>query len=118
MTMPWAPRWLGPGLADSAIWPALAAAWLCSSGKRLAVQPQQPAAQRDGARGDDDDVAAVGLERGDIGGERRQPVGAQLAGLAIDQQGRADLDGQPPIGREASFGRDQACSALHRGRAI
>ena len=108
--MPWRPSasaqaWL------RAIWPALAAAWLCSSGRFDGIEPEQAPAQRDGAGGDDDDLAAIGLERGDVFGQIGQPGRAQLAGLAVDEQGRADLDGQAAIGGEGVVMLPQTRSA-------
>ena len=60
--------------------------------QRAARQFQPAAAERDRAGRDDQDVAALAMQLGDVGGQRRQPRRAHLAGVGIDQQRGADLD--------------------------
>jgi hypothetical protein len=85
---------------------------LADGGRRLAfLQLERPhgqledaPAERDGARGDDDDVGAARPELGRDRRQRAQPFGLEGAGFGLDQQGRADLDGEPP-GRGISAAR-------------
>src|SRR6185312_6855652 len=73
---------------------------LSHRGRRLALlqlqwaarQLETPAAECDGAGGDDQQLAAFAMELGNVGRQRRQPLGAHVAGLGIDQKRRADLD--------------------------
>src|SRR5690606_41269269 len=49
------------------------------------VEPTAP--QSHGAGGNDDDVAALAAQFGDIGGEAGQPVGGDGASIGVEQQG-------------------------------
>ena len=82
----------------SAIWPTAAAAWLSSSLSGPRGRSRTRAAERDGAGGDDEEVAPAGGERGEVGGERIEPAGLQA--LLVDEQRRADLDDDPAEGVE------------------
>ena len=89
----------GPGLAQRDLAGAGSRLALVER-QRLARKAQNAAAQSDGAGGNDDDVAALSLERGNILGQSGEPFGPQLAGFPIDQKGRADLDDEPLVARQ------------------
>src|SRR6516164_8694694 len=59
-------------------------------------QLEHRAAERDGSRGYHQNVAFLRMQRGDVGGQRRQPFFVEPAALGIDQQRGADLDDDPP----------------------
>ncbi|MNS83029.1 hypothetical protein D3C72_1167990 [compost metagenome] len=60
---------------------------------RRGVQPSAP--QGHGAGGDDDDLAPLLAQGGDVLSQGGQPVAGDGAGGGIDQQGGADLDHDP-----------------------
>ena len=68
--------------------------------QRRPVELQDTPPQRDGARGDDDDLGAAPAQRVDIGGDRLQPFVPWPPGGAIDDQSRADLDGDAAEGTQ------------------
>src|SRR5690606_6292714 len=77
---------LGPGLAERDL--AGAGGGLALLQRQAAgLEPEQPAAERDRARGDDDQRAAASLERRQVRGQRSEPRRSQLAGRAVDEQG-------------------------------
>jgi hypothetical protein len=88
---PVAPERLGPGarerdLADRR--GGLAVFELERSDRKL----EPAAAERDRARRDDQEVACLAMQVGDIFDQRGEPRLVERAGLGIDEQGRADLD--------------------------
>src|SRR5207245_549848 len=94
----------------SMIWRAAAAATRTSSSF-------PPAAHRDRAGGNDDDVLAAAAAARQIIDPRIEPGAVDLA-LLIDEQGRPDLDHQPPRLCEGGGGggrRSNSLSALGGG---
>ena len=81
---------IGLGQADL---PGRGGGLLSSSLQRAGWQAEMAAAERDGAGRDQDaPPGRRARQRGDVVGQRRQPVAAQLAARVVDQQRRADLD--------------------------
>src|SRR5450631_4598637 len=68
--------------------------------ERARGQLEHGAAERDGARGDYDDVALLFMQGGDVGRERGQPVAFEAAGGGVYQQRRADLHDDAAEGGE------------------
>jgi len=60
--------------------------------ERTRRKPEYSAAERDGARGNHQEIASLAMQRGEIGGERGKPGFVEPARLGIDQEGGADLD--------------------------
>ena len=73
------------------------------------AEVQHLATQRDGAGGDEDHIRPARLRLGYVEGEGGEPVLFQ-AGLAVDQQRRADLDDQPFRGADV---RGLKCHGCH-----
>src|SRR3546814_12569556 len=97
---------------------------LACSGGRLRVlyaassalgQFQPPRAQSDRARRDNDDLLPRRMTFSNFFHDGLQPILAAMA-LAIDQQGRTDLDNDPgPVSRvEAFYSGDHAVSLIGR----
>ena len=63
--------------------------------QRATGQAEDMTADRNGTGRDDDHFLAGAMHRGDVVGERIEPRRLELAGVEIDQQGRADLDDDP-----------------------
>src|SRR5690606_18536234 len=81
-----------------------------------AVEPEEGAAERDGAGRNDDDLAAVGAQRGNVRGDAVEPAAIDAAGELIGDQRRADLDGDPGIGPQGVVdGQGAVRGHLHQG---
>ena len=79
--------------------------------QRALAEAEHGAAERDGARGDDQDLRA-GLDQcGNVVDQRAQPVALQPGG-AVDQQGGADLDGDAAVGGEGAPGHGRPRARL------
>jgi len=63
--------------------------------QRPPAEAEHATTERDGAGGDNHNLAAAARERGKVVDERVQPGGVDAAALAVDQQRRADLDDDP-----------------------
>ncbi len=63
--------------------------------KAAGRQVQSPAPQSHGAGRDDDDIATLSAQVGDVGGQAGQPVGGDGASIGVEQERRADLDHHP-----------------------
>ncbi|MNL32504.1 hypothetical protein D3C87_1543620 [compost metagenome] len=70
---------------------------------RRGVQPSAP--QGHGAGGDDDDLAALTADVGDVLGQGGQPAAGDGAGVVVDEQGGADLDHHAAGVRQRRRGR-------------
>ncbi len=111
--MPWRPS-TSAQVRASAIWPTAAAAWLSSSFSVAARQLQDAAAERDGAGGNHQHVAALLVQGGDVGGQCFQPVMLQTPGGSIHQERGADLHHDAAeIGERRGFGGH--CGLEQRG---
>src|SRR3546814_4459477 len=90
---------------------------VCSSD--LLGQFQPPRAQSDRARRDNDDLLPRRMTFSNFFHDGLQPILADMA-LAIDQQGRTDLDNDPvPVSRvEAFYSGDHAVSSPSSGSLV
>ena len=82
--------------------PALAADYAILGPAYAKGEAQAPAAQGHRAGRDDDDLLAPRPEASDVSAEGVQPGAIRRAGGGVNQQGRADLEHDPPGGRQRS----------------
>ena len=88
----------------SAIWPTAAAAWLSSRLSEPGGELEHGAAERNGAGGDNQDVAFVAMDIGQIRRQRGQPGFVEPAGPRVDEERGADLhDDAAEVGKRRRF---------------